>query len=77
MFKWFTQERKDLEKKDIKKKDIKDYEIEELKYSYRQMGKYVSSFNIPELADIELRIANELLDIEVKKKWFAERYGNK
>lgn len=52
---------------------IKDYEIEELKYSYRQMGKYVKSLNIPELADIEYRIENELRDIEVKKKWFSER----
>lgn len=57
-------------KKDKEKQRIKDYEIEELKYSYRQMGKYVKSFDIPELADIEIRIENELRDIEVRKKWF-------
>lgn len=57
-------------KKDKEKQRIKDYEIEELKYSYRLMGKYVKSFDIPELADIETRIENELRDIEVRKKWF-------
>lgn len=57
-------------KKDKEKQRIKDYEIEELKYSYRLMGKYVKSFDIPELADIETRIENELRDIEVRKNWF-------
>lgn len=60
-------------RKDKEKQRIKDYEIEELKYSYRQMGKYVKSFDIPELADIETRIENELRDIEVRKNWFFER----
>lgn len=64
MFKWITS------RKDKEKQRIKDYEIEELKYSYRQMGKYVKRFDIPELADIETRIENELRDIEVRKKWF-------
>ena len=61
-------------KKPNSERDIKDYEIQELRYSYRQMGKYIKRLDIPELEDIEVRIENELQDIEIKKKWFAERY---
>lgn len=46
---------------------LKDYEIIELRYSYRQMGKYIDSLDIEELKDIELRIENELRDIKIRK----------
>lgn len=46
---------------------LKDYEIIELRYSYRQMGKYIDSLDIEELKDIELRIENELSDIKIRK----------
>ena len=53
------------------------YEISELIYSYKQMGKYVESLEHDDLFDIDLRIENELNDIEVRKKWFAESHGLK
>ena len=56
---------------------LKDYEIDQLRYSYIQMGKYVDKFEFRELSDINFRIANELNDIEVKKKWYAEGHGIK
>ena len=65
-----------LEHNDMFKKSlVKDYEINELKYSYIQMGKYVDEFEFRELSDIELRIENELRDIEIKKKDYAEMLG--
>ena len=56
---------------------LDEYEIDQLRYSYIEMGKYVKDFKFFELADIDLRIENELRDIEVRKKWFAERHGIK
>ena len=44
----------------------KDYEIDSLKWNYREMGRYINDMNILELSDIELRIENELRDIEIK-----------
>lgn len=52
---------------------LKDYEIIELKYSYRRMGMYIDSLNIEQLEDIELRIENELRDIECKVDYRKER----
>lgn len=51
-----------------KEQFIKDYEIESLKWSYRGMGRYINDLNIQELSDIDLRIENELRDIEIKKE---------
>lgn len=56
---------------------LKDYEISELRYSYMQMGKYIDEFEFRELSDIELRIENELKDIEIKKKEYADMLGIK
>lgn len=53
---------------------LKDYEIIELRYSYRQMGIYIDSLDIEQLEDIELRIENELRDIEIKKEHFKEKF---
>lgn len=53
---------------------MKDYEISELKYSYREMGKYIDRLNIEQLEDIKLRIENELRDIEIRKEHFKEKY---
>lgn len=52
---------------------LKDYEILQLKYSYRQMGIYIDSLDIEQLKDIDLRIGNELRDIEIKKEHFKEK----
>lgn len=52
---------------------LKDYEIIELRYSYRRMGTYIDSLNIEQLEDIELRIKNELRDIECKVNYRKER----
>lgn len=54
-----------------------NYENINLRYSYIQMGEYIKRLNIAELDDIELRIENELRDIEIKKKWQAEKLGIK
>ena len=70
---WLFLTHNDLFKKSL----VKDYEINELKYSYMQMGKFVNEFEFMELPDIELRIANELRDIEIKKKDYAEMLGIK
>jgi hypothetical protein len=56
-----------------KERYLKDYEIIELRYSYRRMGTYIDSFNIEQLEDIELRIENELRDIECKVNYRKER----
>lgn len=52
---------------------LKDYEIIELKYSYRGMGRYIDRLDIEQLKDIELRIKNELRDIECKVDSRKER----
>lgn len=52
---------------------VKDYEIDSLKCSYREMGRYINGLQIDELSDIDLRIENELKDIDIKKSWFEER----
>lgn len=57
-----------------KERYVKDYEIESLKWSYRQMGRYINNMHIAELSDIDFRIENELRDIEIKKKYL---YGDK
>lgn len=52
---------------------LKDYEIIELRYSYRRMGTYIDSLDIEQLKDIDLRIKNELRDIECKVNYRKER----
>lgn len=52
---------------------LKDCEIIELKYSYRGMGRYIDGLDIKQLKDIELRIENELRDIECKVDSRKER----
>lgn len=52
---------------------LKDYEIIELRYSYRGMGRYIDRLDIKQLKDIELRIGNELRDIQIKKEHFKEK----
>lgn len=56
----------------LKELTIANYEILLLKSSYIEMGEYIDRMNIPALADIETRIDNELNDIEIKKKHYAE-----
>ena len=41
------------------------------------MGRYIDHMNLPELDDIDIRIKNELRDIEIKKEDYAERLGIK
>ncbi len=52
---------------------LKDYEIIELRHSYRRMGTYIDSLDIEQLKDIDLRIKNELRDIECKVNYRKER----
>lgn len=47
----------------------------DLRWSYEQMGRYVKRMELPELSDIEIRIANELRDISVKQEYVAEQIG--
>ena len=54
---------------------LKSRECEDLKWSYQAMGRYIESMKIPELADLETRIENELRDIKVKQEFTAERLG--
>lgn len=56
---------------------LKAYEIDLLRWSYRSLGKYIEYQNLPELEDINIRISNELNDIEIKKEDYAERLGIK
>lgn len=56
---------------------LKAYEIDCLRWSYRGMGKYIEHMNLPELDDINIRISNELNDIEFKKEDYAKRLGIK
>lgn len=60
-----------------KKLEVAQYEIENLKVSYISMGRYIDHMNLPELDDIDIRIKNELRDIEIKKEDYAERLGIK
>ena len=62
----------------LKKENIlKAYEIDGLRWSYRGMGKYIEHMNLPELEDIDIRISNELNDIEIKKEDYVQRLGIK
>ncbi len=63
--------------KSLNKNILDEYEIYQLRYSYNEMAKYVKNFGFHELSDIDLRIENELRDIEVKKEWFAKSHGIK
>jgi hypothetical protein len=60
-----------------KKLEVAQYEIENLKVSYISMGRYIDHMNLPELDDIDIRIRNELRDIEIKKEDYAKRLGIK
>lgn len=50
-----------------KEQHIKNYEIDSLKWSYRTMGRYIEHHKT-NLDDIDVRIENELRDIEIRKK---------
>lgn len=63
--------------KDEKENILLRYEVDLLRWSYRSMGKYIEYRNLPELDDIDIRIKNELRDIEIKKEDYAERLGIK
>lgn len=54
---------------------LKHREVMDLRWSYEQMGRYVKRMELPELSDIEIRIANELRDISVKQEYVAEQIG--
>jgi hypothetical protein len=56
---------------------LKAYEIDCLRWSYRGMGKYIEHMNFPELEDINIRISNELNDIEIKKDNYTKKLGIK
>lgn len=60
-----------------KKLEVAQYEIGNLKGSYISMGRYIDHMNLPELEDINIRISNELNDIEIKKEDYAQRLGIK
>lgn len=57
----------------IQEKQLLAYELDQLQWSYKEMGRYISRMDIPELADIETRIDNELRDIEIRKGYYSER----
>ena len=63
--------------KDEKENILLRYEVDLLRWSYRSMGKYIEYQNLPELEDIDIRISNELNDIEIKKEDYAKRLGIK
>lgn len=63
--------------KDEKENILLRYEVDLLRWSYRSMGKYIEYQNLPELEDIDIRISNELNDIEIKKEVYAEKLGIK
>ena len=56
---------------------LKQNEVLDLLWSYREMGRYINRFKIPELEDLDLRIENEIQDVKVKKERFAENLGIK
>lgn len=62
---------------DEKENILLRYEVDLLRWSYRGMGRYIDHMNLPELEDIDIRISNELNDIEIKKEDYAERLGIK
>lgn len=66
----------DIEKNE-KENILFRYEIDLLRWSYRGMGKYIEHMNLLELEDINIRISNELNDIEIKKEDYAEKLGLK
>ena len=56
---------------------LKQNEVLDLLWSYRNMGRYINGFKIPELEDLDLRIENEIQDVKIKKERFAENLGIK
>ena len=56
---------------------LKQEEVLDILWSYRDMGRYIKGFKIPELNDIDLRIENEIKDVKVRKERFAENLGIK
>lgn len=56
---------------------LKSREVLDLEWSYREMGRYIDRLKVPELNDLDLRIENELNDIKIRKKNFAEQLGIK
>lgn len=58
-----------------KELELVKFENTLLRWSYQDMGQYIDEMNIPELSDINLRIGNELRDIEIKKNRYAGRKG--
>ena len=68
-----THSQNELQKKLQKELDWAKFENTLLRWSYQDMGKYIDKMNIPELSDINLRIDNELRDIDIKKNMYAER----
>jgi len=57
--------------------ELKDYEIDNLKWSYRGMGTYIQKYNLPEFDDLQIRIKNELNDIDIRKSHYAKNLGLK
>lgn len=56
---------------------LEQREVLDLLWSYRDMGRYINNFKIPELYDLDLRIENEIQDVKVRKEHFAENLGIK
>lgn len=56
---------------------LKQIEVLDLIWSYRDMGKYIEQFHVPELHDLDARIEIELNDIKIRKKNYAEHLGIK
>lgn len=56
---------------------LKQREVLDLEWSYREMGRYIEGFHVPELYDLDARIENEFNDIKIRKKNYAEQLGIK
>ena len=56
---------------------LKQREVLDLVWSYREMGRYIEGFHVPELHDLDARIEIELNDIKIRKKNYAEQLGIK
>ena len=56
---------------------LKQREVLDLVWSYREMGRYIEKFHVPELYDLDIRIENEFNDIKIRKKNYAEQLGIK
>lgn len=56
---------------------LKQNEVLDLLWSYRDMGRYIEGFKIPELKDLDIRIENEIQDVKIRKERFAEKLGIK